>query len=106
MGDENRAEAARLLNKMDRTLSLSECRTHLDNLAYLTMCGHPHRNRVDVREDRVKRWNKTISAYTAVEARNQRKKAHGLQFKRAFGMGNTEEVIAVDLDNEEAAPTV
>src|ERR1700709_338779 len=101
MGDKNRAKAVDVLNKMDQTLRLRECRAHLGELAYLTMCGNPHRKRVDVQEDRVKRWNNTISAYIALEVRNKREKAHALKSKKASGMENTEETIAVELDNEE-----
>jgi hypothetical protein len=55
-GQENLIEAGQLLDKMDRTLTLSECRGYLDEPAYLTMCGHSHRSMEDVRADCCRRW--------------------------------------------------
>ncbi|KAF4632258.1 hypothetical protein G7Y89_g5869 [Cudoniella acicularis] len=62
-GRRNLDKAGEILNTMDRTSSLSECRGHLETLARLMMCGSPHRNMENVRADRVRRWNDTIDAY-------------------------------------------
>jgi hypothetical protein len=70
-------DAINLLNKMDRTLSLDECRGHLDRLAFLLMCGHPHRKMTEVQKDRRRRWNKQISAYIASDIRNKTGNAQG-----------------------------
>lgn len=64
-------EARDILDTMDRTVSVTECRTYLNQLAINTMCTKPHRPMINIREDRVRRWNTTISDYVALEAHNQ-----------------------------------
>jgi len=65
IGKQNRFDAGVLLDKMDRTTSLSSCRQQLGKLAYLTMCGFPHRNSKYAQRKRSDRWNETISAWVA-----------------------------------------
>jgi len=96
-GKANLTAAAHPLDTMDRTLSLSECCGHLDRLAYLTMCGNPHRNMTVVRADRCRRWNNEISAYMAS---NERKKANAQKSKEALKTRNAEEYITAKLGNE------
>ena len=71
MNRENLKTAATLLNTMDQTESLNDCRGYLNRLASLTMCGSPHRNMENVRNDRCRRWNRTISAYSVQEERRK-----------------------------------
>jgi len=100
-GRANLTKAGQLLDIMDKTSSLSECRGQLDDLAYLTMCGNPHRNMRDVRADRCRRWSNQISAYVASD---EKKKAQKL--KKALEARKAEEKIAVELGNEESVQLV
>jgi hypothetical protein len=69
-------EAATILDTMDQTESLSECRGYLNDLAYLTVCGSPHRKMKTILDDRCRRWNRTISTYVACGVQDERRKAH------------------------------
>lgn len=104
-GQANLTKAGQLLDTMDRTLSLSDCREHLDNLAYLTMCGSPHRNMENIRADRCRRWNNQISAYLASD-KGKKAKAHARKSKKALEIRNAGEDIAAKLSNGETGPTV
>lgn len=64
-GRENLGKAGRILDTMDRTEKMVECQTYLLELARCMMCGNPHRVMQNVLEDRVSRWNDTISVYVA-----------------------------------------
>lgn len=69
IGRSNLERAGKILDEMDRTESLSECRANLDELARVMVCGHPHRKSQGVLDDRVKRWNRTIATYVASRSR-------------------------------------
>lgn len=102
-GKRNLSQAGQLLNTMDRTKSLSECREYMDSLAYLTMCGNPHRNMEAVRADRCRRWDKQILAYVALD---ERKKAHERKSKEPLETRNAEEAIVAELGHEESVQIV
>lgn len=93
-GQENLIEAGQLLDTMDRTSNLSKCRGYLDELAYLTMCGHPHRSMEDVRADCCRRWNNQISAYKAAD---ERERAYARELKEGLERTNAQEDITAEL---------
>ena len=105
MNSRNLTEAAGLLNTMDRTKSLRECCGHLDNLAYLTVCGSPHRNMKDVQKDCCRSWIDRISLHIASGAENESKKAHAVKSKKTLDMRSTE-VISTELSDGEGAQVV
>ena len=72
-GKNNLRKAGTILDTMDRTKSVSECRTYLNDLAFCTMCGNPHRNMQTVIDDRVRRWNRTISLHIASKETEDRR---------------------------------
>lgn len=65
VGYMNLIEAEGVLDTMDEIEDPSECRKHLDKLAYLTMCGNEHRKSEESRKEQCTRWNKRIDAFVA-----------------------------------------
>lgn len=62
--------AENILNIMDRTPKLDDCRPYLKDLAGLTICKSPHRKNVSFQNDCCKRWSDVITAYEEREKLN------------------------------------
>jgi len=103
-GKANLDEAGRLLDKMDRTESLTKCRRNFDDLAFLTMCGRWHRNMPEIRAERCRHWNNEVDVYVA--AAEARRAARALKSKEALKARKAEEEAAAELENEERVRVV